>query len=252
MSGSLSGVLNSKSERSKEIVLKVNNLNVFYGSIHAIKGISFEVNKGEIVSLIGSNGAGKTSTLRAISGLIESQGDIYLNNINLNSIPVHDRIKHGLAQSPEGRGVFPNLSVLDNLQLGAYTRKDKQAIIQDLDHTFLLFPRLKERINQLAGTLSGGEQQMLAISRALMAKPKVLLLDEPSLGLAPIIVAQIFEIIKKLNEAGITVLLVEQNARLALKASDRAYVLETGTIKLSGTGEALLKDDTVRQCYLGV
>lgn len=232
-------------------ILKVQDLHVYYGAIHAIKGISFEVNKGEIVSLIGANGAGKTTTLRAISGLVESQGVIELKGQNLQSVPVHKRVNLGLAQSPEGRGVFSNMSVLENLEMGAFSRTDKKQIKLDMENCFHLFPRLKERIKQIAGTLSGGEQQMLAISRALMCKPEILLLDEPSLGLAPMIVAQIFDIIRKLNSEGITVLLVEQNARMALKVSHRAYVLETGLITLSGRGQDLLNDEKVKSSYLG-
>lgn len=237
-------------------ILKIENLNVYYGAIHAIKGISFHVEKGEVVSLIGANGAGKTTTLRAISGLVDSTGKIQLEHegsqLDLLQIPTHLRVNYGLAQSPEGRGVFPQMTVQENLELGAYSRKDKAGIKKDFDHCLTLFPRLKERLWQAAGTLSGGEQQMLAISRALMCKPKLLLLDEPSLGLAPIIVAQIFEIIKTLNQEGITILLVEQNARLALKASHRAYVLETGKITLQGKGQELLHNDEVRRSYLGV
>ena len=233
-------------------ILKVENLFVSYGAIQAIKGISFEIQKGEIVSLIGANGAGKTSTLRAISGIVESQGNIFLNDINLNSIPTHERVKHGLAQSPEGRGIFPQMTVKENLDLGSYSRSDKEQIQKDLEHCFKLFPRLKERLPQLAGTLSGGEQQMLSISRAIMCKPELLLLDEPSLGLAPIIVSQIFEIIKNLNASGMTVLLVEQNAKQALNISNRAYVLETGKITLTGKGKELLNNDDVRKSYLGV
>jgi branched-chain amino acid transport system ATP-binding protein len=233
------------------MMLKVENLEVFYGAIHALKGISFEVHQGEIVSLIGSNGAGKTSTLRAISGLVEAKGSVQMDGKPLLKVPAHQRVLWGLAQSPEGRGIFPNLTVFENLQMGAYSRKDKD-IQKDLDYCHELFPRLKERRLQLAGTLSGGEQQMLAISRALMCKPKLLLLDEPSLGLAPIIVAQIFDIIKKLNKEGMTVLLVEQNANQALKIADRAYVLETGRITMTGTGASLLTNDDVRKSYLGI
>lgn len=232
-------------------LLSVRNLEVFYGAIHALKGISFEVYQGEIISLIGSNGAGKTSTLRAISGLAEARGEIEMEGQSLLKVPAHERVLSGLAQSPEGRGIFPNLTVWENLQMGAYSRKDKN-VQKDLDHCYELFPRLKERSQQLAGTMSGGEQQMLAISRALMCKPKLLLLDEPSLGLAPIIVAQIFDIVKMLNNEGMTVLLVEQNANQALKISHRAYVLETGRITLSDTGAALLSNDEVRKSYLGV
>lgn len=234
------------------MILKVENLFVNYGAIQAIKGISFEIHKGEIVSLIGANGAGKTTTLRAISGIVESSGSIFLNNKNLNQIPAHERVRHGLAQSPEGRGIFPLMTVKENLQLGSYSRSDKEQIAKDEAYCFDLFPRLKERINQLAGTLSGGEQQMLSISRAIMCKPELLLLDEPSLGLAPIIVSQIFEIIKNLNAKGMTVLLVEQNAKQALSISHRAYVLETGNITLSGKGKELLNNDEVRRSYLGI
>ncbi len=234
------------------MILKVENLFVNYGAIQAIKGISFEIAKGEIVSLIGANGAGKTTTLRAISGIVESTGSIFLNGTNLSHTPAHARVKLGLAQSPEGRGIFPQMTVKENLQLGSYSRSDKVQITKDEQHCFELFPRLKERLHQLAGTLSGGEQQMLSISRAIMCKPELLLLDEPSLGLAPIIVSQIFQIIKNLNAQGMTVLLVEQNAKQALSISDRAYVLETGNITLQGKGKELLGNDEVRKSYLGV
>lgn len=233
-------------------LMKVKNLNVYYGAIHALKGISFDVHEGEIVSLIGSNGAGKTTTLRAICGLAEAQGEIEFKGQSLLSVPAHDRVKLGLAQSPEGRGIFSNLTVLENLQMGAYSRKDTQNIPKDMEYCYGLFPRLKERLQQVAGTLSGGEQQMLAISRAIMCKPNLLLLDEPSLGLAPKIVAQIFEIIKKLNSEGMTILLVEQNANQALKVAHRAYVLETGKVSMTGTGNELLSNDEVRKSYLGV
>ncbi len=234
------------------VLMSVEQLEVYYGAIHAVKGINFDVHEGEIVSLIGSNGAGKTSTLRAICGLAQAQGKILLEGKPLLEIPVHERVHHGIAQSPEGRGIFQNLTVLENLQMGAYARKDKPQILKDLEYCYELFPRLKERIHQVAGTLSGGEQQMLAISRAIMCKPKLLLLDEPSLGLAPKIVSQIFEIIKKLNSEGMTILLVEQNANQALKIAHRAYVLETGRITLNGTGQDLLTNDEVRKSYLGV
>lgn len=234
-----------------ELLLKVTDLNVSYGGIHAIKGIDFEVHKKEIVSLIGSNGAGKTSTLRALSGLVPSTGCIRFDNLDLTSVPSFKRVSMGLAQSPEGRGVFPDMSVWENLEMGAYTRKDPKGIEADREYCFELFPRLKERIKQLAGTLSGGEQQMLAMCRALMSKPKLLLLDEPSLGLAPLIVGQIFEIIQKLNQEGLTILLVEQNATQALKISHRAYVIETGEVILEGKGLDLLQNDQVRQSYLG-
>lgn len=234
------------------VLMSVHHLEVFYGAIHAVKGIDFEVHEGEIVSLIGSNGAGKTTTLRAICGLAQAQGKVMLEGKPLLDIPVHERVHHGIAQSPEGRGIFQNLTVLENLQMGAYSRKDTANIQKDIERCFTLFPRLKERISQVAGTLSGGEQQMLAISRAIMCKPKLLLLDEPSLGLAPKIVSQIFEIIKKLNSEGMTILLVEQNANQALKIAHRAYVLETGRITLSGSGQDLLTNDEVRKSYLGV
>jgi len=237
--------------RMSKALLSVKNLNVRYGSIHAIKGISFHINQGEIVSLIGANGAGKTTTLRALSGIAESTGEILFQGSSLAKIPTHQRIHLGIAQSPEGRGVFPNLTVLENLEMGAYSRCDTAEIKNDIEHCYSLFTRLKERKAQLAGTLSGGEQQMLAISRALMARPKLLLLDEPSLGLAPMIVSQIFEIIKKLNSEGMTILLVEQNARMALKISHRAYVIETGLITMEGAGADLLNDDNVRRSYLG-
>lgn len=237
---------------SSKLLLKVKNLEVYYGAIHALKGINFEVHQGEIVSLIGSNGAGKTTTLRALCGLASAQGQVEFNGTSLLEVPVHERVHHGLAISPEGRGIFQNLTVLENLQMGAYSRKDKAEILKDLENCYSLFPRLKERLHQVAGTLSGGEQQMLAISRALMCKPTLLLLDEPSLGLAPKIVSQIFEIIRKLNSQGMTILLVEQNANQALKISHRAYVLETGRITLQGVGSDLLSNDEVRKSYLGI
>lgn len=234
-------------------MLKVQNLNVHYGPIHAVKNISFHIQQGEIVSLIGANGAGKTTTLRALSGIIESTGVIEFNQQNLQTVPDYQRIGLGLAQSPEGRGIFLNLSVEENLEMGAYTRNDKVEIQKDFAECLELFPRLKERLWQTAGTLSGGEQQMLAISRALMSRPKLLLLDEPSLGLAPIIVAQIFEIITSLKKnKNMTILLVEQNARSALKISDRAYVIETGSVTLKGTGADLLHNPEVQRSYLGL
>jgi branched-chain amino acid transport system ATP-binding protein len=235
-----------------EPLLRVRDLDVHYGAIHALKKISFDVFPGEIVSLIGCNGAGKTTTLRAISGLIPVKGELRFNGQDLKKYRAHERVSLGLCQSPEGRGVFPDLTVFENLEMGAYTRKDKAEIAKDYEHCFELFPRVRERRHQMAGTLSGGEQQMLAISRALMARPKLLLLDEPSLGLAPRIVAQIFSIVKKLNEGGTTVLLVEQNARMALKISHRAYVIETGYVTMGGKGEDLLKNDDVRKAYLGI
>ena len=233
-------------------LLKIENLEVYYGAVQALKKINFEVHQGEVVSLIGANGAGKTTTLRAISGLVPTKGQILFNNADLISIPTFKRVTLGIAQSPEGRGVFPQMSVFENLEMGCYTRNDHAQIKRDMEMCFELFPRIKERLWQMAGTLSGGEQQMLAICRALMCKPKLLLLDEPSLGLAPLIVAQIFEIIKKLNQEGMTVLLVEQNARMALKISHRAYVLETGKIVMSDSAANLLVNDEVRKAYLGV
>ena len=238
--------------QSSNVILDVKDLNVHYGGIHALKGVNFDVREGEIVSLIGANGAGKTTTLRAISGIVPFKGSVSFRGESLAGVPAHKIVGLGLAHSPEGRGVFPNLTVLENLELGAYIRTDRDGIKKDLGHCYELFPRVRERLAQKAGTLSGGEQQMLALCRALMAKPKLLLLDEPSLGLAPLIVAQIFDIVKKVNqEEGVTVLLVEQNARMALKVSHRAYVVETGMITLSGTGQALLDDKRVIDSYLG-
>lgn len=233
-------------------MLKVSNLKVNYGSIKGLKGISFNINKGEIVSLIGSNGAGKTTTLRALSGIVESEGQIEFKGKEISKVPSHLRVTLGIAQSPEGRGIFPQMSVQENLELGAYTRNDKEQIQKDYNRCLELFPRIKERLWQMAGTLSGGEQQMLSICRALMCKPELLLLDEPSLGLAPIIVSQIFEIVKQLNSEGMTILLVEQNAKQSLMISHRAYVLETGLITLEGGGKDLLNNDEVRRSYLGI
>lgn len=231
-------------------ILEVKNLKVFYGSIEAVKGVSFYVKPGEIVSLIGCNGAGKTSILRALCGAAKSSGEVILNGKTLHSLSIDKRVAEGLAASPEGRGVFPQLSVYENLLMGAYSRNDFK--LTELDEIFILFPRLKDRLTQLAGTLSGGEQQMLSISRALLARPKVLLLDEPSLGLAPLIVAQIFEIIKTLNSRGVTILLVEQNAKQALKISHRAYVIETGLLVLEDSGLNLLNNEQVQKSYLGI
>lgn len=238
-------------EKTSTTLLEVKDLNVRYGGIHALKGVSFEVRKGETVSLIGANGAGKTTTLRAVSSILPFTGSVVFDGKSVASEAPHKIVARGLAHSPEGRGVFPNLTVQENLEMGAYIRKDRDGIKKDFEHSFELFPRLKERLQQRAGTLSGGEQQMLAMCRALMSKPRLLMLDEPSLGLAPLIVAQIFEIIKKLNSEGMTILLVEQNARMALKVSDRAYVVETGKITLSGTGQQLLDDQRVIDSYLG-
>lgn len=233
-------------------MLKIENLVVRYGMIEAIKGISFEVNDGEIVTLIGSNGAGKTTTMHAISGLIKpSAGKITLDDKELTKMPSHKIVSLGLAQVPEGRRVFSQQTVEENLLLGAYSRKDKAAINTDLNHIYELFPRLLERRKQAAGTLSGGEQQMLAMGRALMANPKILLLDEPSMGLSPLLVKEIFRIIQDINKRGTTILLVEQNAKMALAIADRAYVLETGKITLEGTGEELAASEQVRKAYLG-
>ena len=233
-------------------MLKVYNLYVNYGMIEALHGISFNISKGEIVALIGSNGAGKTTTLHAISRLINaSKGEISLDDKNLLKMSADKVVKAGIAQVPERRRVFAELTVEDNLMLGAYTRKDKEGIAKDLEEIYGYFPRLKEREKQLAGTLSGGEQQMLAMGRALMAKPDILLMDEPSMGLSPLLVKEIFSIIKKINETGVTILLVEQNAKLALEIADRAYVLETGNIALEGTGKELLNSESIRKAYLG-
>ena len=233
-------------------MLKVENLKVRYGMIEAIKGISFEVRDGEIVTLIGANGAGKTTTMHAISGLLKpASGSITMDGQDLVKKPSHKIVSLGLAQVPEGRRVFAQQTVEENLVLGAYTRRDKSGIEEDQERVFDLFPRLKERRTQLAGTLSGGEQQMLAMGRALMAKPKLVLMDEPSMGLSPLLVKEIFHIIEDINKQGTTVLLVEQNARMALAIADRAYVLETGKITLEGTGEELAKDERVRKAYLG-
>ncbi len=232
-------------------LLKVEDLNVYYGSIHAIKGISFEVNEGEIVTLIGANGAGKSTSLNTIAGLLKPRtGKITFCGKNLVGVHAHKIIREGMALCPEGRRVFLQLSVKENLEMGAYTRPDSE-IADSLDMVYGLFPRLKERYKQVAGTLSGGEQQMLAMGRALMSKPRLMMLDEPSMGLAPILVDQIFDIIKNLHAAGTTILLVEQNARKALGVADRAYVLETGRIVNSGTGAELLSDDSVKRAYLG-
>lgn len=233
-------------------MLKVENLCISYGMIDAVKGIDFVVNDGEIVTLIGANGAGKTTTMHAISGLLKPKsGSISLNGVNITKIPANKIVSMGLVQVPEGRRVFAQMSVEENLLLGAYLRKNKAEIAEDFEYVYSLFPRLKERSKQLAGTLSGGEQQMLAMARALMSKPKVLLLDEPSMGLSPLLVKEIFNIIKEINKDGTSILLVEQNAKMALGIADRAYVLETGKITMSGTGEQLAKSDDVKKAYLG-
>jgi len=234
-------------------MLELKDVHTFYGSIEALKGISLTVNDGEIVTLIGSNGAGKSTTLRTIQGLNKPRsGSVVLDGIELHKLPAHEIAALGVAQSPEGRMIFPRMTVMENLEMGAYTRKDLTSYKGDLEHVFSLFPRLKERINQKGGTLSGGEQQMLAMGRALMAKPKILLLDEPSMGLAPILVELIFDIIKKLNQEGTTILLVEQNASMALSIANRGYVLQTGEIVLANDAAKLLKDEMVQKTYLGV
>ena len=233
-------------------MLKVTDLKVKYGMIEAIKGISFEVRDGEIVTMIGANGAGKTTTMHAISGLVKAaEGSIKLDDVELTKTPANKIVGMGLAQVPEGRRVFAEQTVEENLILGAYLRKDKSKMAEDMEEVYQLFPRLKERRKQLAGTLSGGEQQMLAMGRALMAKPSILLLDEPSMGLSPLLVSEIFHIIREINDKGTTILLVEQNAKRALAIADRAYVLETGNITLEGTGEELANDERVQKAYLG-
>ena len=233
-------------------MLKIENLHVSYGGIHALRGISLEVPDGKIVTLIGANGAGKSTTLRAISGLIKADsGSITYDGQELLSQPIYKILEKGIAQVPEGRRVFTNLTVRENLKVGAYLRKDKAEIEKDLNWVYELFPRLKERDWQLAGTLSGGEQQMLAVGRALMSRPKLMMMDEPSLGLAPLVVKGIFDIIRAINDQGVTVLLIEQHANMALKIADYAYVLETGLITLSGTGKELLVNEEVKRAYLG-
>ena len=232
-------------------ILKVENMNVYYGAIHAIKGISFHVDQGEVVTLIGANGAGKSTTLQTVSGLLRSRtGSIRFCGESISGMPSHKIVEKGLAQVPEGRRIFLQMSVEENLEMGAYTQSSS-GVEADLEKVYAQFPRLKERRRQIAGTLSGGEQQMLAIGRALMSHPKLLMLDEPSMGLAPILVEQIFDIIRQLHEAGTTILLVEQNAQMALSVADRAYVMETGKITLSGTGAELAASDDVKKAYLG-
>ena len=232
-------------------LLKVDNIEVYYGMIKALKGISFEVNKGEIVALIGANGAGKTTILHTVTGLLKPKtGTIIYKDKDITKTPAHKIVTMGMAHVPEGRRIFSQLSVFDNIKLGAYTRKDKDEIEQTLNYVYERFPRLKERKNQIAGTLSGGEQQMLAMGRALMSKPDFVLMDEPSMGLSPLLVSEIFEIIKAINENGTTVLLVEQNAKKALSIADRAYVLETGSIVLSGDAKELMNDESVKKAYL--
>lgn len=234
------------------MMLKLENVNAYYGTIHALRDINFEIKEGEIAVLIGANGAGKTTTLKTISGILKPKtGKISFEGNDVNSYPAPDIVKLGISHVPEGRRVFPNMSVMENLEMGAYTRKDKAELKKDYENVFSRFPILHERKNQLAGTLSGGEQQMLAIGRALMSRPRLLLLDEPSMGLAPLIVKNIFEIIKDINKAGTTILLVEQNANMALRCADRAYVIRTGSIEIEGSADKLLKDVRIKKAYLG-
>ena len=234
-------------------MLEVNNIHTYYGNIEALRGVSLEVNAGEVVTLIGANGAGKSTTLRTISGLLQPRvGQIKLNGEDLAAYPAHERVFKGIAMVPEGRGVFSRLSVEENLEMGAYSRSERAQIDQDLERVFVLFPRLKERRGQVAGTLSGGEQQMLATGRALMAHPKLLLMDEPSMGLAPLLVESIFQTIKDINKEGTTILLVEQNASMALSVGHRGYVLQTGQIVLTDTAQALRQNEMVRHAYLGI
>lgn len=236
---------------SSEAFLSVQDLSVSYGNIKAVKSISFDVNEGEIVTLIGANGAGKSSTLRAISGMLPYGGEIIYKGTNLRKISADKIVGMGIAQVPEGRGIFGSLTVLENLKLATWQRKDKAEVARDYDRVFAIFPRLNERKHQLGGTLSGGEQQMLAVGRALMSRGQMVLLDEPSMGLSPVLVREIFRVIKEINASGTTVLLVEQNANMALRTAQRGYVLETGTIVFSGTGDDLLHDKRVRDAYLG-
>lgn len=235
-----------------DIVLHIENLHVFYGGIHALKGITLSVPRGTIVALIGANGAGKSTTLRTVSGLVRArEGKIFLEENDITEEPPHHIVEMGVAMVPEGRRIFPNLTVMENLLLGAYTRRDHQGMKKDLEWIFSLFPRLKERTWQKGGTLSGGEQQMLAVARALMSRPRLLMMDEPSLGLAPLLVREIFDIIWELLQSGVTILLIEQNAKAALEIAHYAYVLETGRITLQGEGRKLLEDERVRKAYLG-
>ena len=235
-----------------EIMLKIDNIHVYYGAIHALKGVSLEVHKGEIVTLIGANGAGKSTTLRTMSGLLAPKsGSISFLGENIAGMPAHEIVKHGISQVPEGRRIFAEMSVQENLEMGAFTRKDKTGVEKDFEIVYNRFPRLKERRKQQAGTLSGGEQQMLAMGRALMSRPKLLLLDEPSMGLAPLLIKEIFSIIEDINREGTTVLLVEQNANMALSIAHRAYVMETGRITLQGAAKELAASEDVRKAYLG-
>ena len=233
-------------------MLKIKGLQVSYGGIHAVKGVDLEVGQGELVTLIGANGAGKTTTMKAITGLkAYSSGEIEYMGQSIKGVPSHELLKRGLAMVPEGRGIFARMSILENMQMGAYLRNDKEEIDKDTDRMFGFFPRLKERASQYAGTLSGGEQQMLAMARALLSRPKLLLLDEPSMGLSPIMVEKIFEVVREISKEGLTVLLVEQNARLALQAANRGYVMDSGLVTMSGDAKAMLHDPKVRAAYLG-
>ena len=233
-------------------MLEVRDLQVYYGMIHAIKGISFDVNQGEVIALIGANGAGKTTTLHTITGLLAPKsGSVLFEGKDITKVPAHKIVSMGMAHVPEGRRVFAELSVYENLKMGAYTRKDKKEIEESLANVYKRFPRLEERKNQMAGTLSGGEQQMLAMGRALMSKPKIIIMDEPSMGLSPILVEEIFHIIREISASGTTVLLVEQNAKKALAIADRAYVLETGNIVLSGDAKEMMNNDSIKKAYLG-
>ena len=236
----------------KNIILKVSDLKVAYGGIHAIKGIDLEIREGELVTLIGANGAGKTTAMKAITGIQGwIAGDVQYLGESTKGVESHSLLKKGLAMVPEGRGVFARMTITENLQMGAYTRNDHAQVQADIERMFGIFPRLKERANQLAGTMSGGEQQMLAMARALMSQPKLLLLDEPSMGLSPLMVAKVFEVVRDISAQGVTVLLVEQNARLALQAADRAYVMDSGLITMSGDAKQMLDDPRVRAAYLG-
>ena len=237
---------------TKDTILKISDLKVAYGGIHAVKGIDLDIREGELITLIGANGAGKTTTMKAITGLQGwIGGDVQYLGQSIKGVPSHVLLKQGLAMVPEGRGVFARMTITENLQMGAYTRNDTTGIAEDIERMFGIFPRLKERATQLAGTMSGGEQQMLAMARALMSQPRLLLLDEPSMGLSPIMVAKIFEVVRDISAQGVTVLLVEQNARLALQAADRAYVMDSGLITMSGEAKLMMDDPKVREAYLG-
>jgi branched-chain amino acid transport system ATP-binding protein len=234
-------------------MLEVKNIHTYYGNIHALKGVTIDVDKGEIVTLIGGNGAGKTTTLRTISGILApQQGQVTYEGEDISATPAHELVFKGITMVPEGRGIFARLTVAENLDMGTYSRADRSTVPQDLEEIYAIFPRLKERRKQLAGTLSGGEQQMLATARALMAKPRLLLMDEPSMGLAPVLVESVFDTIKRINENGTTILLVEQNATMALAVADRGYVLQTGEIVLSDSAKNLQKDEMVQKAYLGI